>query len=177
MNYFTLFSGGRSRNPAASRPLSRVRRRCGLASELQAQGPGPPLPGCTLPSSSSRRQLRLLQPSCEPGPHRPCGRFLERSLASERSCINSFPQHGGRRPPRAAGSPLSPSVSAVHPRPSPVSPWALGHGWSLLSMLPLQSLSPGAGGANLRLGRGPLCRVLCSCPPTEGRPWAGGTQP
>ena len=91
LKYFTLFSGGRSRNPAASRPLPRVRRRCSLASELQGQGPGPPLP-----SSSSRRQLSLLQPSCVPGPHRPCRQSWERSLASEQSCFNSFPQPDGK---------------------------------------------------------------------------------
>lgn len=121
LKYFTLFSGGRSRNPAASRPLPRVRRRCGLASEFQAQGPGPPLP-----SSSSRRQLSLPQPSCVPGPHRPCGQSWERSLASERSCFNSFPQHDGKesgalgrhRLPGAAGSPLSASVSVACPCPS-----------------------------------------------------------
>lgn len=85
-----------------------------MASELQAQGPGPPLPGCALPSFSSRRQ-----PSCVPNPRRPCGQSRERSLASVAPlCL--LPRHGGKEsggPGQrwAASCPPSPSVGGLSP--------------------------------------------------------------
>ena len=134
-----------------------------MASELQAQGPGPLLPGCALPSFSSRRQ-----PCCVPNPHQPCGQSLERRLASV-APLRLLPRHCGKEPggpgqARAAGCPPSPCVGDLSP-PLP------GH-WA-----PDGPSLPASPREQAGLGRAPPVQSLVQLPPTDGPPWAGVTRP